>query len=61
VPAGSARSKGLAGRGARLPVPKLPKAKRRVQQNRGLEEALLEIAEIWHDAHTHRRSCPSKS
>jgi hypothetical protein len=56
VPAGSARSKALAGRGVRPPVPKLRKAKRRVRQNRGLEEALLKIAELWHDARTHRRS-----
>src|SRR6516162_4736878 len=61
MPAGSRRSKALAARGARPHLPKLPKAKRRVQQNRGLEEALLKIAEIWHDAHTHRRSSPSKS
>jgi hypothetical protein len=61
VPTGSTRSKALAARGARPRVPKLPKAKRRVQQNRGLEEALLKISEIWQDVQTHRRGCPSKS
>jgi hypothetical protein len=43
----------------RARVPKWPKSKRRVQQNRGLEEALLKIAEIWQDVH--RRGCSSKS
>jgi hypothetical protein len=55
------RSKALAARGARPGVPNWPKAKRRVQQNPGLEEALLTIDEIWQDLHTHRRSYPSKS
>ncbi len=49
VPAGSTRSKPRAGTGMRSRVPKLPKPKRRVQQNRNLEEALLKIAEIWQD------------
>jgi hypothetical protein len=31
------------------------------QQNPGLEEALLKIAEIWQDVHTHRRDRSSKS
>jgi hypothetical protein len=43
--------------GARPHAPKQPKVKRLVQknQNRGLEEALLKIAEIWQDVHGRRR------
>lgn len=40
-------------------VSKQPKAKQRKAENRGLEEALSKIAEIWRDAR--RRGFPSKS
>jgi len=55
VPASSAASKTPIASGARLRAPKLPKLKRRVQKNSGLEEALLKIAEIWQDVHARRR------
>jgi len=55
VPASSTASKTPIASGARLRAPKLPKLKRRVQKNSGLEEALLKIAEIWQDVHARRR------
>ena len=57
APASSGASKTSIASGARPRAPKQPKLKRLVQknQNRGLEEALLKIAEIWQDIHTPRR------
>ena len=37
---------------------KLPRAKLRRPRNWGLDEALLEIAEIWRDVHAHPHPLP---
>src|SRR5690349_14806668 len=55
VSASSGASKTPIASGAQPRAPKLRKGKRRVQKNRGLEEALLKIAEIWQDVHARRR------
>jgi len=55
VPASSTASKAPTASGVRPRAPKLPKVKRRVQKNRGLEEALLKIAEIWQHVGARRR------
>ena len=39
--------------------PKLPRAKPRRPGNWGLDEALLEIAEIWRDVHGHPHFPPT--
>ena len=56
--AGSSSARASPASGASSRASKLPKVKLRSQENCGLDEALLKIAEIWKDIQAHRRLPP---
>jgi hypothetical protein len=60
-PAAETSERVSAASGASSRGSKLPKAKLRSQENRGLDEALSEIAEIWKDIEARRRSPPKRT